>query len=531
VGISVNHATLSGLPDDGETGKVGGPNWDEPHAVNLAGVLALLDALTPAAGKLIRFTGTNAADLVDVSSYMAALLSTASGAALLTALGAAGLASPAFTGNPTAPTQLQGDNSTKLATTAYVAAAVAALVNAAPAALDTLKELADAINDDANFAATMTAALAGKVPTTRNVNTSGAITGGGALSGDLTLSLPIASQAEATAGTDNAKMMTALRVAQALAAANVTPPGGFLNKFLNGTFDVWQFGTSGTITAGSPSYTADGWYAGSTGANITWARTAGRNRLAYGLKLTGNTSVTDALVKQRIEGIYAQSLASQSVTFQAQVYNNTGGAITPTITVKRANSADNWGATTTDVNAVALQSCPNAALTQVSYTFTANAAAGNGLEITIDFGNNFSSNAKSVEIFEADLRAAGGVQTPEFRAFDHELFFASRYYFKTFGYGTAPAQNVGTLSGAIELATGAAGLVSGQVRFAARMRSTAPTVTFYNPVSSNAQARDSTNSADIAVSAGSTNDAGVSIEIAATSASRLYFHLTADARL
>jgi len=32
----------------------------------------------------------------------------------------AGLASPAFTGNPTAPTQLTGDNSTKLATTAFV---------------------------------------------------------------------------------------------------------------------------------------------------------------------------------------------------------------------------------------------------------------------------------------------------------------------------------------------------------------------------------------------------------------------------
>ncbi|SCU94325.1 hypothetical protein CNECB9_5260029 [Cupriavidus necator] len=46
----------------------------------------------------------------------------------------------------------------------YVAAAVAALVNSSPAALDTLKELADAIGDDANFSVTMTNALALKAP-------------------------------------------------------------------------------------------------------------------------------------------------------------------------------------------------------------------------------------------------------------------------------------------------------------------------------------------------------------------------------
>lgn len=44
----------------------------------------------------------------------------------------------------------------------WVAQQIAALVNASPAALDTLRELADALGDDANFAATMTTALAGK---------------------------------------------------------------------------------------------------------------------------------------------------------------------------------------------------------------------------------------------------------------------------------------------------------------------------------------------------------------------------------
>lgn len=76
----------------------------------------------------------------------------------------AALASPAFTGTPTAPTQSPGDNSTKLSTTAYVEAAIAALVSSSPAALDTLNELAAALGDDPNFATTMTNALAAKAP-------------------------------------------------------------------------------------------------------------------------------------------------------------------------------------------------------------------------------------------------------------------------------------------------------------------------------------------------------------------------------
>lgn len=63
----------------------------------------------------------------------------------------ASLASPAFTGTPTAPTATAGTNTTQLATTAFVSTAVANLVDAAPGTLDTLNELAAAINDDANF--------------------------------------------------------------------------------------------------------------------------------------------------------------------------------------------------------------------------------------------------------------------------------------------------------------------------------------------------------------------------------------------
>lgn len=96
---------------------------------------------------------------------VARLLEKASLDELSLALGLkANLNSPEFTGNPTVPTQATSDNSTRIASTAHVKAVVAALVDSSPTALDTLNELAAALGDDANFATTMTNALAGKAP-------------------------------------------------------------------------------------------------------------------------------------------------------------------------------------------------------------------------------------------------------------------------------------------------------------------------------------------------------------------------------
>ena len=72
----------------------------------------------------------------------------------------ADIASPTFTGTPAAPTASAGTNTTQLATTAYVTAAVAALIDSAPGAINTLNELAAALGDDANFSTTITNSIA-----------------------------------------------------------------------------------------------------------------------------------------------------------------------------------------------------------------------------------------------------------------------------------------------------------------------------------------------------------------------------------
>ncbi|WFX57885.1 phage tail protein [Enterobacter roggenkampii] len=72
--------------------------------------------------------------------------------------------SPTLTGTPKAPTAAAGNNSVQIANTAFVQAAILALIGGAPATLDTLKEIAAAINNDPNFSTTINNALALKAP-------------------------------------------------------------------------------------------------------------------------------------------------------------------------------------------------------------------------------------------------------------------------------------------------------------------------------------------------------------------------------
>ena len=77
----------------------------------------------------------------------------------------------------TATTATAGNNSTLVATTAFVQTAVAGIVDSAPAALDTLNELAAALGDDANFATT----------TANSIGTKFSKAGGDTITGDFTI--------------------------------------------------------------------------------------------------------------------------------------------------------------------------------------------------------------------------------------------------------------------------------------------------------------------------------------------------------
>ena len=115
---------------------------------------------TTAARVITSSDGTNATIPVATTSVSGVM----SASQVSTLNNRAPLASPTFTGTPAAPTAGSGTNTTQVATTAYVTTAVSNLIGGAPGALNTLNELAEAIGDDDDYAATITTALSAKAP-------------------------------------------------------------------------------------------------------------------------------------------------------------------------------------------------------------------------------------------------------------------------------------------------------------------------------------------------------------------------------
>ena len=146
--MGINTSTNQFKIGDGTTA------WNSLSYAPLSGTVADLDDVT----NVVITSATNG-DLLKWN-----------GSAWVNAAGYALLASPTFTGTPTLPTgtiattQTVADNSTKVATTAFVRGEVTALVNSAPGTLDTLNELALALGSDAAFSTTVTNSLGLKAP-------------------------------------------------------------------------------------------------------------------------------------------------------------------------------------------------------------------------------------------------------------------------------------------------------------------------------------------------------------------------------
>ena len=143
------------------------------------------------------------------------------------------LASPALTGTPTAPTASAVTNDTQIATTAFVATAVANLVDSAPAALNTLDELANALGDDANFATTVSTNIGLKANTA-----SPTFTGTVTIPTGSSITLPTVSSGANYAGSTSGS--TKLE-ASAIASGTITLPA------VTGT--VVTTGDTGTVTS------------------------------------------------------------------------------------------------------------------------------------------------------------------------------------------------------------------------------------------------------------------------------------------
>lgn len=243
------------------------------------------------------------------------------------------------------------------------------------------------------------------------------------------------------------------------AAINTIPAVTFQNKIRNPGFIIQQRGTSGTITAGTPAYSIDGYILGCTGANTTWGISAGFFGTSSSLTINSVIGLTDVFIKQRVESTISATLlyaATSTVTFQSAIFNSTGVTITPTLTVNVANAADNWTTSSPILSGISLQPCVTGVWTIVCYTFSVTGAVANGIEILIDLGTSLNSSGKLIGFDNWDLRATPSQSlglnstppVPEIRIYPFELLYCQRYYVqvnattnKVIGYGFAPSSD------------------------------------------------------------------------------------------
>ena len=152
--LKVSNTPTNGYFLSAQSGNTGGMTWAEVAQPSASDTLTTI--------KTVDGTGSGLdADLLDgqEGAYYAPI------------------GSPTLTGTPAAPTASAGANSTQISTTAYVDSAISALADSAPAALNTLNELAAALGDDANYAATTTTAIGTKLAKA-----------GGQMTGNITMS-------------------------------------------------------------------------------------------------------------------------------------------------------------------------------------------------------------------------------------------------------------------------------------------------------------------------------------------------------
>jgi hypothetical protein len=270
------------------------------------------------------------------------------------------------------------------------------------------------------------------------------------------------------------------------AAAKLNELSTFRNWFVNPACDVDQRGTRSSALAVTTSgaRVLDGnTIVLPTGAGVTAGQAAAPSGTVSQncLSITGAASVTDVIVRKRIESVDAAKMAGMTVTVQAKINQNTGSAVVPKLSVGHPSSVDSYSSIgaaslTNEVNAQGLQSCASGSTTAVAYTFALSANAVNGLEVNFDLGALVASQVAKITDFDIRVTpgAAAGLNynppLPELRPIAAELLLCQRHLYVI---GTNGATNATV--GEVGMAYGS-GNVLAAVRFPASMRA-APSLT------------------------------------------------------
>ena len=232
------------------------------------------------------------------------------------------LASPNLTGSPIAPTQSASDNSTKIATTAYADTAVSNLVDSSPAALNTLNELAAAINDDASFSTTITNSIAAKQDTI--TSGSGLVFSGSTLNASgATTSIIGITQLTNTINSDQDKALTPKAVNDAGYSTTDTTYSAGSGLALSGT----TFNASGASLSHSGVIRTSNTVDSNSGVAIT----------PYAVKAVLTNIEASGFVTTDTNTTYT---AGNGLQLDGTVFNSSGASLSHSGVIKTSNTVD-----------------------------------------------------------------------------------------------------------------------------------------------------------------------------------------------
>ena len=202
----------------------------------------------------------------------------------------------------------------------------------------------------------------------------------------------------------------------------------FRNRIINGAMAVDQrnSGAAQTITASAAlAYTADRWYAYSTGANVTGQRITGSVNNQYAYRFTGAASVTTIGFGQRIEAANSIDLAGSTATLGVDLANSVLTSVT--WTAYYATTADTFGtlASPTRTQIATGTFTVTSTLTRYSAQIFIPSAAITGIEIVFSVGAQ-TSGTWTIDNVQLE---AGPLATPfERRMIGQELILCQRYF-------------------------------------------------------------------------------------------------------
>lgn len=238
------------------------------------------------------------------------------------------------------------------------------------------------------------------------------------------------------------------------------PLGGFRNRLINGTFDIWQRGTS--FSLGASAYTSDRWLVSMSGGTTNVSRSAlsttdpvtmgapGSTRFAIEAQNLGQSAASHFVaLQQRIENVGTLAGGTVTVSFHAR-----SGSGSPKVGVSLDQFFGTGGSPSSSVLGNGQSVTINPVWTRYSLTFSVanlfGKTIGNdgndwlGLNLWLSAGSDFATRANSIgtqtsQIFITGVQVEGGSKTTplEVRPLQVELSLCQRYFESSYELGTA----------------------------------------------------------------------------------------------